>query len=139
MKARLRSMEPVLTVRSFDRARAFYGGKLGFDGVSEGGAPATLGSFARDGFTLWVAEPGANHREDRIGRSSIDLGVDDIRALRDEFTSSGLTIEAEITTGPDDDQGNPVEEQARLYQFTVRDPDDNQLVFTQDLNQEADG
>lgn len=129
MTPRFVSLSPVFTIRSFAASRAFYCDRLGFELTAEGGIPATLGVVARDGFTIWLTEPAPTHPESRIGKGWIECTTDDIQALRDMLATAGVAIGEEVTTGPEDADGTPIWDQARLDSFTVHDPDGNQLVF----------
>lgn len=137
MSAELTSLTPWLTVRSYAAAASFYTERLGFEWWGEGGDPPTLGAFRRGAATICICEPSWRRPEKTVGTGSVEIGVDDLEALRGEFAARGIDVSEHATVGPVDEvTGGPIWDEARLSDLVVTDPDGNRLTFQQDWPEE---
>jgi catechol 2,3-dioxygenase-like lactoylglutathione lyase family enzyme len=111
---------PTLRVKDARRSLALYRDQLGFavdwEHQFEPGFPLFV-SVSRDGVTLFLTE----HPECAFG-GLVYLRVEDVDALAAEFIGRGVAL-----------REPPADQPWRMREMSLRDPDDNELRFGQQL------
>jgi catechol 2,3-dioxygenase-like lactoylglutathione lyase family enzyme len=123
--ARLKSLQPMLSVENLQHTIAFYRDSLGFTLRGTFGAPPVWCHLQRDGVDLMFNQPGAEITE--LPRRAKDFQIfyiypDDVRALHAEFTGKGLPVtDLRVTV-------------YGMREFELRDPDGYWLWFGEDTS-----
>lgn len=96
---------PVLLVADVQQAAHYYRDKLGFKFERFWGDPPSFCMPARDGLIVMLSQVPANHpvdtewrRSDRVWNAY--FGVDDAKALHDEWAGRGASIECGLSRKP---------------------------------------
>jgi uncharacterized glyoxalase superfamily protein PhnB len=116
---RFEAMVPVLQVASLAASVDYYVDKLGFRKMWDWGDPATFASVRRDELQIFLAQ------EERQGRSSLSIFVQDVDALYDDYRSRGAAIRLPPTDLP-----------WGTRSMDVDDPDGHSLRFSGDGGEE---
>jgi catechol 2,3-dioxygenase-like lactoylglutathione lyase family enzyme len=115
---------PALRITDYERSKAFYVERLGFqvewEHRFEPGFPVFM-SVARDGMRLFLSE----HAGDCQVGGLVHFMIPDVDALDRELLRQGVTA----SDPPNDDLG--------FRNMTVTDPDGNQLRFMEPAGQRA--
>jgi catechol 2,3-dioxygenase-like lactoylglutathione lyase family enzyme len=115
---------PALRITDYERSKAFYVERLGFqvewEHRFEPGVPVFM-AVARDGMRLFLAE----HAGDCQVGGLVHFMIPDVDALDRELLRQGVTA----SDPPNDDLG--------FRNMTVTDPDGNQLRFMEPAGQRA--
>jgi len=109
-------------VADVDAAVKFYTDFLGFELVEQWGSPFAM--VKRDDLTLWLSGPGSSASRPLSsgatpvagGWNRLVLETDDLSALVEKLSRSGVRFRGDVTAGPggkqlllDDPSGNPIE------------------------------
>jgi uncharacterized glyoxalase superfamily protein PhnB len=116
---RFEAMVPVLKVASLAASVDYYVDKLGFRKMWDWGDPATFASVRRDEVQIFLAQ------EEREGRTSLSIFVQDVDALYDDYRERGAAIRRPPTDLP-----------WGTRSMDVDDPDGHSLRFSGDGGEE---
>jgi uncharacterized glyoxalase superfamily protein PhnB len=116
---RFEAMVPVLKVASLAASVDYYVDKLGFRKMWDWGEPATFAGVRRDEVQIFLAQ------EEREGRTSLSIFVQDVDALYDDYKVRGAAIRKPPTDYP-----------WGARSMDVDDPDGHHLVFSRDGGEE---
>ena len=121
-RPRFRRATPVLAVRDYPRARAFYRDVLGFEVIEEGGDPPGFGILRRDGATVFL-DAACGEPVRRTGAIwSAYLHVFGLARVRDELVAKGVEL------------CEPLHETTYgMLELELEDPDGNRLCLGSDV------
>ena len=125
--AKITASAPVLLTKDIVKAGTYFRDKLGFTEQEYYGEPTNFAIIRRDGFTVMLAQAGADAKIIPNWRIvdktwNIYFWVDDAEALYAEYQNSGAIIDYTIYTTP-----------WGTREFGVQDLDDHDIAFGQIL------